>query len=157
MKTQYLLIEDIDSDRRSGDLVAVKPGYARNFLLPQKKAVIATKFTLRKQAQLQEERRKRAVVDRGESEKLAERIGTLVLECTVKVDQEGHMYGSVTQLDIVHLFEKEGIQLERKNIILPHPIKTTGEHVLTLRLKEGVPATCQLKVVSEQVVEGNKE
>lgn len=149
MGNQLLLIEDVEDLGRSGDVVSVKPGYARNFLIPQQKAVIASKFTLRMQARLKEERSKRAEVDKQFSEELAGRINGMVLTVEVKVDPDGHMYGSVTSLDIVRLFEKEGIQLERRNIILPQPIKQLGEYPLALRLKEGVPAQVTLSVLSE--------
>jgi large subunit ribosomal protein L9 len=149
MGNQLLLIEDVDDLGRSGDVVSVKPGYARNFLIPQQKAVIASKFSLRLQARLKEERAKRAEVDKKSSEELAARINGMELTIEVKVDPDGHMYGSVAVLDIVRLFEKEGIQLERRNVILPHPIKQLGEYPLALRLKEGVPAQITLKVLSE--------
>ncbi len=153
MANQFLLIEDVDSLGRSGDVVKAKPGYARNFLLPQKKAVIADKHTLRMQAKLKEEREKQAVIDRGEAEKLAERINGMTLTVEVKVDPEGHMYGSVAASDIVHLFEKEGITLERRNIVLPKPIKEAGAFPLTLKLKEGTPASYTLNVVVEAAQE----
>ena len=149
MGNHLLLIEDVDDLGRSGDVVTVKPGYARNFLLPQKKAVVADKFTLRMQARLQEERAKRAAVDRKDAEVLAERISAKVMEITVKVDPEGHMYGSVSALDIVHLFEEEGISLEKKSVLLAHPIKSLGRHQVSLRLKEGVPASFTLQVNSD--------
>lgn len=149
MGNQLLLIEDIEDLGRSGDIVSTKPGYARNFLLPQKKAVVANKNTLRMQARLKEERAKRAVVDKKEAEDAAARIGAMALTIVVKIDQEGHMYGSVTALDIVRLFENEGITLEKRNVILPHPIKQLGDHPVQLKLKEGVPAAFTLKVESD--------
>jgi large subunit ribosomal protein L9 len=153
MGNQLLLIEDVDDLGRSGDLVSVKPGYARNFLLPQKKAVVADKFTLRMQARLKEERAKRALIDKKDAEILAERIGVMELEITVKVDPEGHMYGSVSAIDIVKLFENEGIELEKRNVVLPHPIKEIGDHKVQLKLKEGVPAAFSLKVKSDIVIQ----
>jgi large subunit ribosomal protein L9 len=149
MQYQLLLVEDVDDLGRSGEIVKVKPGYARNFLLPRKVAVIADKGTLRMQARLQEERAKRAEVDKREAEALALGINGKEMTILVKVDQEGHMYGSVSALDIVHLFEKEGIKLERRNVVLPHPLKELGTFKINLRLKEGVPATIVLKVESE--------
>lgn len=157
VRNQLLLIEDVEDLGRSGDVVTVKPGYARNFLLPQKKAVIADPFTLRMQAKLKEERAKRAEIDRKEAEELAKQIEGKVLTIEVKVDPDGHMYGSVAALDIVRLFEKEGITLERRNIILPHPIKTLGVHPIKLRLKEGVPTQITLKVMSEAQMKAETE
>lgn len=150
MGNQLLLIEDVDDLGRSGDVVTVKPGYARNYLLPQKKAVVADKFTLRLQARLKEERAKRAEIDKKDAEILAEKISTKVLEITVKVDPEGHMYGSVNAMDIIRLFkEQEEIHLEKKCVLLSHPIKSIGEHLIALRLKEGVPASFTLVVKSD--------
>lgn len=149
MANQLLLVEDVDDLGRSGDVVKVKPGYARNFLLPRKKAVIAGKHTLRMQAKLKEERAKLAEVDKKEAEVLSRQIEPMALSITVKVDPEGHMYGSVSATDIVGLFEKEGIRLEKRNVVLPHPIKELGVHKVNLKLKEGVPATFTLNVESD--------
>lgn len=149
MSNQLLLIQDVDDLGRSGDIVSVKPGYARNFLLPQKKAVIADKFTLRMQARLQDERKQQAAVDKTASEELAARILGLVVTIHVKVDPDGHMYGSVSAQDIVRLLGEQGVSLERKNVVLPQPIKLLGSHPIHLRLKEGIPAQIQLDVVSE--------
>ncbi len=152
MGNQLLLIEDVDDLGRSGEVVSVKPGYARNFLIPQKKAVVADKFTLRMQARLKEERAKQAEMDKKDSEELAARVDGMVLTIEVKVDPDGHMYGSVTALDIVRLFEKEEIKLERRNIALLQPIKQLGVYPIALKLKEGVPAQITLKVMSEEQI-----
>lgn len=149
MRNQLLLLKDVDDLGRSGDIVSVKPGFARNYLLPQKKAVIADPFTLRMQAKLKEERAKRALVDRKQSEELAQKIEGLSLEIAVKVDPDGHMYGSVTQVDIVHLLEGVGIQLEKRHVVLQHPIKTLGQHPIHLKLNEGIPVQFTLNVVAE--------
>jgi large subunit ribosomal protein L9 len=149
MPIQLLLLDDVDELGRSGDVVNVKPGYARNFLVPQKKAVPADKHTLRMQARLREERAKQAEIDRKESEALAMKYSGLELQTIVKVDPEGHMYGSVSAVDIVRLFEEKGIKLDRKNIVLPHPIKTLGKHQLNAKLKEGVMMPFALIVESD--------
>ena len=157
MANQLLLVEDVEDLGRKGDIVSVKPGFARNFLLPQKRAVIADKFTLRMQAKLKEERTKQAENDRNEAEQLAESLLGKVISIEVKVDPDGHMYGSVSSSDIVHLLEKEGIHIERRNVQLLVPIKTRGEHVIKLKLKEGVPSEICLQVVSEGYVLPAKE
>lgn len=149
MKNQLLLVQDVDDLGRSGDVVVVKPGYARNFLIPQKKAVFASKGTVRMQERLREERAKQAVIDQKESEEMAARIEGMVLKTFVKVDQEGHMYGSVTASDILALLKEEGILLERRNIVLPAPIKELGKREIQLKLKEGIPAKITLKVLAE--------
>ena len=109
------------------------------------------------QARLQEERFKQAEADKQEAGELAERIDGMVFTIEVKVDPDGHMYGSVTALDIVHLFEKEEIKLEKRNVPLLHPIKQLGVYPIALKLKEGVPAQITLRVMSEAQIaeEGN--
>lgn len=151
MPTKLLLIQDVDNLGRSGDIVIAKPGYARNYLVPQGFAVVADKRAIRMQTRLQEERAKQAIVDRADAEKTAEQLTGMTLTIVVKVDQEGHMYGSVSISDIIHKIEEEkGITLEKKFVLLKHPIKEIGDHEVALRLKEGVTSRITVKVVAEE-------
>ncbi len=152
MKQQLLLLEDVDGLGRKGEVVSAKPGFVRNFLLPRHMAIIASSNTLRKQERLREEREKQAVIDRQESELLAKQLEGVILEIKVKVDPEGHMYGSVSAFDVLHLFENQGFKIERKFIQLNRPIKETGLHKISLKLKEGILAICQLKIIPEGMV-----
>lgn len=152
MKQQLLLLEDVDALGKKGEVVSAKPGYIRNFLLPRGLAVIASPNTLRKQERLKAEREKQAIIDRQESESLAKQIEGLVLETKVKVDPEGHMYGSVSALDIAQLFHEKAIPIEKKYIQLTRPIKETGAHKITLKLKEGITVLCELKIIPEGMI-----
>ena len=148
--TKILLLEDVDNLGRKGDIVAVKPGYAFNFLLPKKHALIADVNAIRRQARLQEERRQRASEDKKHADELAGVLNGMTLATEVKVDHEGHMYGSVSQLDIVHLVKAQGgVDIEKRNVVLEKHIKETGVFDIKLRLKEGVEAVVHLKVVAE--------
>lgn len=149
MRQNLLLLVDVDELGRSGEIVSVKPGYARNYLLPQKKAVVAGEQTLRIQKRLQEERAKRAVLDKKEAEELSKVIEKITLETRVKVDPEGKMYGSVSPQDIISLLEKHAIKLDKKNVVSKHPIKETGSFTISFKLKEGVLATCKLEIIPE--------
>lgn len=151
MKQQLLLLEDVEALGKKGEIVSAKPGYVRNFLLPQGLAIIASPNTLRKQERLREERAKQAVVDRKESEELAMQIEGVSLEIRVKVDPEGHMYGSVSAADIAHLFQEKGLPVEKKFVQLTKPIKETGVHKIALKLKEGVSLSCNLQIIPEGV------
>jgi large subunit ribosomal protein L9 len=153
MKQQYLLIEDVEDVGRSGELISVKSGFARNFLLPRSLAVPASAHTLRMQVKLIEERAKKAAVDKKEAEDQVAKYQGLVLKITVKVDPEGHMYGSVGASDIIELFTKEGIAVGKRNIGLNKPIKTTGVHPMTLKLKEDVTCPYSLEITGEQAQE----
>lgn len=152
MATKLLLIEDVENLGRSGDIVSAREGYVRNFLLPQKKAVIADKNALRKQKALQEARLQQAIVDKKDSEVMAEKLSALTIQAEVKVDPEGHMYGSVTSLDVIgFLKEQHGIDLDKRFVQMKQAIRTTGAHRIEFKLKEGVPASIILKVAPEGV------
>ncbi|HSX25847.1 MAG TPA: 50S ribosomal protein L9 [Chlamydiales bacterium] len=151
MKQQLLLLEDVEALGKKGEVVSAKPGYVRNFLLPKKLAVIASPNTLRKQDRLRTEREKQAVIDRKEAEDLIRQVEGVILETRVKVDPEGHMYGSVSAGDIATLFQERGLPIEKKNIQLTRPIKGTGVHKISLKLKEGMAASCSLNIIPEGV------
>lgn len=137
-KQKLLLLKDITDLGRSGELVLVKPGYARNFLLPKKMAVVADLNTIRMQEKLQKERSIIAAKDKKEALEMAKIIEKVQLSTKVKVDAEGKMYGSVKAQDIVDLFQKQNIELTKKNIGIKKPIKTLGEVEVPIHLKEGV-------------------
>lgn len=152
MAIQILLLKDIPRGRK-GQVVNVAPGYFRNFLLPQAFAVRATRDTLRRQKKLQEERAQQAVVDQQQSRELADKMAGLVVTAVVKVDQEGHMYGSVSVNDLLHLLQEQASMsaLEKSNIVLKHPIKQLGEHTISLKLKEGVTGSFVVNIIPEQI------
>jgi large subunit ribosomal protein L9 len=150
MAQKLLLIEDVEALGRSGDIVTVKPGHARNFLIPQGLAIIASKQALRMQARLQEERNQKAVVDRSESEAIAAKLENQTLTKTVKVDHEGHMYGSVNAAEIADLLEKQmSVAIDKRSIQLKHPLKTVGTHTVSAKLKEGVVASFNVSIEAE--------
>ncbi|MGA8165334.1 MAG: 50S ribosomal protein L9 [Waddliaceae bacterium] len=151
MAQKLLLVKDVKDLGRSGDIVKVKPGYARNYLLPKGLAMIASKHALRLQERLQEDRLKKAAQDRKEAEVLAERLKEVTLESVVKIDQEGHMYGSVSLLDVVRLLqEQQQIVIDKHSVQLKHPIKTIGIHTIEFKLDEDVTAAVRIKVMSEE-------
>jgi large subunit ribosomal protein L9 len=156
-KTQLLLLEDVINLGRKGELASAKAGFVRNYLLPQKKAVIADKRTIRMQEQLKAERLEQAAADKKDSLALAARLKEITVATTAKNDSQGHLYGSIAAADIVKLLEdKEGITIERKNVILPKPFKTVGVFEVHLRLKEEVAATFKLKIEGEIKVQAPK-
>lgn len=150
MATKLLLVEDVDNLGRSGDIVSVKPGYARNKLIPSRAAIFADKKSLRLQERLQEERKKKAIADKKDAEVLAESIDGKTVSTIVKVDHDGHMYGSVAISDILHLVKEQlSITLEKRSVHLAHPIKKTGKTEISIKLAEGVTAKLNLKVLAE--------
>jgi len=152
MKQQLLLLQDVDALGKKGELVTAKPGYVRNFLLPKGFAVVASANTIRKQERLRSERAQQAVIDRKESEELAMQVEGTALEIRVKVDPEGHMYGSVSAGDIAQLFQEKGLPVEKKSVLVTKPIKVTGQHKISIKLKEGVSVISVLSILPEGFV-----
>jgi large subunit ribosomal protein L9 len=155
--TEILLLEDVDKLGRSGEIVNVKPGYARNYILPSKKGVIANASMKNLQKRLQEDRSKIAARDLEESQKLAESFAGIIVSKTVKVDPEGHMYGSVSATEILKLLETQNVHIDKTFILMDKAIKATGVHTINLRLKEGVEASFTLKILAEGGVEPKVE
>lgn len=154
MATKLLLIEDVLGLGRRGDLVTAKAGYVRNYLVPKKLAILADKKALGMQARLQEERLKKAVADKKDAELLAEKLKGKSITSFVKVDHDGHMYGSVSAADVARLLEEEhGIVVDKHTVQLKHAVKKTGTSPVALRLPEGIMAEITLKVYPEGFVE----
>ncbi len=156
-KTKLLLLEDVVNLGKKGELASAKPGFVRNYLLPQKKAVVADKRTIRMQEQLKQEREVQAAEDKKDAQAFAAHLKEKTLTIKAKNDSQGHLYGSVTAVDIVKIMnEQEGTVIERRNVILPKPIKVVGVHEINLILKENVPATFKLKIEGETKVQEAK-
>lgn len=156
MKYHLLLLEDIVNHGRKGELVHAAPGFARNFLLPQGKAVLASRATVRMREKLQKEREEQASKDRQESLALAEKLKDKVLDTVVKVDPDGHMYGSVTSTDIAKILEGNGYKVDKRCVSLHHPIRSIGTYQVTLKLPEEVEAIIGLEVKPDRKIEKKK-
>jgi len=148
-QNQLLLLEDIKNVGRKGDIVVVRFGYANNYLLPQQKAIVVDKRTMRMQERLQKEREQQATEDRKESENIKSQIENKLFTVQVKVDSDGHLYGSVSALDIANLLTNAGFAIDKRFVRLTNPIKSLGEHKVTLRLKENVETAILVKVEAE--------
>lgn len=147
---QILLIEDVFSLGRSGEIVTVKSGYARNYLFPRKKAVLADSNAMRMQESLRVARAEQAARDLEEAKQVKARLDGQTFSCERKVDPDGHMYGSVAVLDIVEIVKEQlDIELDKNFIILPQAIKQVGIHNIPVRLKEDVECSFVLKVIPE--------
>jgi large subunit ribosomal protein L9 len=136
--TQVLLREDIDNLGTRGEIVRVKAGYARNYLLPRKLAVMATASNVK---QIEQERA--ALLRREQSEKAgaesqAELMKSVRLTFERRVGEHGMLYGSVTSMDIQEALRERGYEFDRRRIHLPEAIKETGEFSVRVRLHREV-------------------
>ena len=131
---EVILLERIESLGQMGEVVRVRPGFARNFLLPKKKALRATKANL---AYFETQRSRLEAVNlqrKSEAEKIAGKVDGLGVSIIRQAGESGQLYGSVTARDIADAVEQSGVNVERQQIVLDRPIKTLGLHKLRVRL-----------------------
>ena len=147
--TEVILTEKIASLGAEADVVKVKRGYARNFLVPSGKALEVTPVTLRRINQLKAKRAAREATELNESEELSRRIAKLKITLTLETGETGKAFGSVTAKDIADKLQAElGVEIDRHRIDLERPIKETGEHEVSIKLHHDVVAKLTLTVKS---------
>jgi large subunit ribosomal protein L9 len=144
---EILLIENVAHLGVRGDVVNVKDGYARNFLLPRKKALPVTAGNKR-QIELEKERNvKLRAKELADAQALAAKLEAVALSVTKKTGENGTLFGSVTNADIAELLKAKGFEIEKQSITLPH-VKTVGTYEVEIRLYAGVHAKLQLEVAA---------
>ncbi len=146
---QLILLERVEGLGNVGDVVNVRPGYGRNYLIPQGKAALATeanrKVFERRKAQLLA--KQQAELEKAKT--VAEKLSELDLSLVRATSDGKHLYGSVSTGDLAELVNAHGYDIARRNIILDEQIKTVGEHHFRIRLHPDVTAELSVKVESE--------
>ena len=146
---ELILTQDVDNLGIAGEIVDVKAGFARNYLLPQGLALEATEANLRqltRERSSLEERRARAA---NEAQALSESIQGVSLEFAVKAGEEGKLFGSVTSGDIAAALGEKGVQIDRQVVKLGEPIKQLGEYNVPIRLYAEIVPVVHVSVVAE--------
>ena len=146
---ELILREDVKALGKAGEMVRVKPGYARNYLLPQGLAYEATEGNRKRIAAETRARASRNQAERVEAERLAGTLGGVNLRLAGKAGEEGKLFGSITTQDIADALAQQGHTIDKRRIELEHPIKTTGEHAVGVRLHPEVRAELRVSVVAE--------
>jgi large subunit ribosomal protein L9 len=147
---KVILREDVASLGDAGEVVNVRRGFARNFLLPQGKAIPASDANLH---ELEHHKRVvQAKIDAERKTMMAERdrIQAHVLEVSVQAGEEGKLFGSVTAIQIAELLAAKGVEVDRRKIVLPDPIKEVGEHSVPIKLTKDVVANVKVKVTAAE-------
>ena len=145
---EVILTEDVHRLGNAGDVVKVKAGFGRNYLLPQGKAMLATASRVK---QVEHQRR---VIDEIQKKAIAEfrdlerRLQAIDLTFEMQASPEGKLFGSVTNADIAAKIAAGGVEIERRKIAIGEPIKSTGEHPITVKLHREVVTPMVVKVVS---------
>lgn len=146
---KVILKEDVQNLGQQGDVVEVKPGYARNYLMPQKLAILFTKQQKKsiEEAQIVEKRKLEREKDQLES--VLKQVEDLNLSLKMQSEEDNKLFGSVTKLDIVKLLEENGITIDKKYVDLSSPIKTLGEHKVNIMFTKEMSASFTLTVEKE--------
>ena len=146
---KVILKEDVQNLGQQGDVVDVKPGYARNYLMPQKLAILFTKQQKKsiEEAQIVEKRKLEREKDQLES--VLKKVEDLNLSLKMQSEEDNKLFGSVTKLDIVKLLEENGITIDKKYIDLSSPIKTLGEHKVNIVFTKEMSGSFTLAVEKE--------
>ncbi|MGD0821398.1 MAG: 50S ribosomal protein L9 [Desulfomonilia bacterium] len=146
---KVVLLETIDGMGSVGQEVKVKDGYARNFLIPRGMALLATDTNLKAFKDKIQARIRAEAKTKDHAAKLAEELSSIALKFTVKVGQEGKLFGSVTNADIFDALNDKGFEVDKKKIVLAEPIRHVGTHEVAVRLYPEVTAHIKVEVVPE--------
>ncbi len=145
-----ILVENIDGLGNIGDQVSVKPGYARNYLVPKKLAVVANSRNVKELEHQKRQLERKAQKVMQASELIKSRIEALSCEFALRAGEEGKLFGSVTTMELANKLVEAGIEVDRKKIQLAEPIKNLGEYEVPVKLPGGVVATLKVAVIASE-------
>jgi large subunit ribosomal protein L9 len=146
---EVILREHVENLGRRGDVVKVAEGYARNYLLPRKLALAVTEANRRQIDREKKVVELREAEEKAQAETLAQRIAQMEIEIARRVGEHDTLYGSVTSADLAHALQAKGLDVEKRKIQLPEPLKTLGETTVPVKIHRDVVATLRVKVVAE--------
>jgi large subunit ribosomal protein L9 len=146
---QIILQEDVEKLGTRGEVVAVKEGYARNFLLPRKLALEASPGNLKRLEKIRTTLAKRTATERDQAQKQAELLKDVTVSFSRKAGESDQLFGSVTAADIAEALAAQGFEVDKRRIELAEPIKVVGQHEVTAKLVHGVTASFKVSVSRE--------
>ncbi len=148
---QVILLERIENLGSIGDQVKVKPGYGRNYLLPQGKATLATPVNIAKFEAMRADLEAKAAAELAAAEARAEKIREVVLTISSNAGSEGKLFGSIGTFDIVEAYERAECPVERSEVRLPDgPLRAVGEHQIEIHLHTDVTVPVTLNIVADE-------
>ena len=147
---KVLLIRNVEKVGSRGEIVEVSEGYARNFLLPRKLAAMATEGVREYAGRLRKAEEKRRGEEEAKLDELAGRLEGAACSVGRRAHEDGKLFGSVTAADIADALSAQGLEVERKSVLLPEPIKTVGVFPVTVKPGASREATVKVSVVREE-------
>ena len=147
---EIILIQDVERVGSKDDIVTVKDGYARNYLIPKKKAVIATPSAKKVLAENQKQRAFKETRLKEEAQAIAEKLVNKKIKIGAKTSSSGKIFGSVNTIQLAEAINKKGFEIDRKQIILPEDsIKEVGKHTVKIKLHKEIIVDLEFEVVAE--------
>lgn len=146
---KVILKEDVQNLGQQGDVVEVKSGYARNYLMPQKLAILFTKQQKKSIDEAHKVEERKLEREKDQLESVLKQVEDLSLSLKMQSEEDSKLFGSVTKLDIVKLLEENGITVDKKYVDLSSPIKTLGEHKVNIMFTKEMSASFTLTVEKE--------
>lgn len=144
---KVLFLQDVEPTAKAGEVKDVKPGYARNYLIPQKLAIMATPSALKQLEQRQAALRKRAEKARADLEALAARLNEATITIPVKAGAQGRLYGAITTRDVAQAIATQlEATVDHRKVVFTEPIRTIGTHRVQIRLASDLTPTLTLEV-----------
>lgn len=146
---KIILLDDVPALGRRGEVREVADGYARNYLIPQRLAILASPANLKNIEQIRKRQEARAEKDKADAHAQAQAIEALTISLTRQASEDGRLYGSVSAQDLVAILARQGITVEKRRVALDAPIKALGDHTVPIRLHLEVIAQLKVSVAPE--------
>lgn len=151
--TEILLVQPVENLGMEGDQISVRAGFARNYLIPRKFAVAVNSANIRRIESLKARRQIRETQDKEAAEAIALKLKNTKIVFAVKTGEGGKMFGAITAQDLIHRFEQEGMNFDKKRVFLLHPAKTIGLHTAKIKLHADLVLDFSFEVVSENPIQ----
>ena len=147
---EVILRADVPELGRRGDIITVKAGYARNYLLPRKLAMEATPGNRKQVADMKAAGARREATEKTAAESLAAQLAEITVELSAKAGESDQLFGSITAMDIAEALEAKGFNIDKRKVQLEEPIKTLGEYPVPVRLHREVTGSVKVVVSREE-------
>ncbi len=147
---KILLLQDVDNLGHKGDVVTVRDGYGRNYLIPGRMAVLASDSVVRHQKELVRQRARKIAREIGDAERVKEQLEAAKVIIAAKVGQENRIFGTVTPTQIAEALGQQGFRIDRKHIAPDEDIRMLGVYTVTVKVHKNVSASLKVEVVAEE-------
>ena len=147
---KVILTKDLEGYGFFGDVVEVKRGFANNYLIPRGYALPATEGNVKHVQDILRQKRRKLEREKKRAQELAERLKGVVVQIEKPVGETGKLFGSVTAAEVTNALKEQGIEIDRKNVVFPHPIREIGLYTITIRLHREVAVEIKVDVKPQE-------